>query len=241
MASAELDIQIPGYCINRRIGAGATGTVYEAEEQHGGKGVVIKIIHPHLVRKESVREAFLQAVTIVISLDHPGVVPALMAGEAERGGLYVVSACAEGSSLTDLLAQKGALSEKRALALLADLAGVLSVAHEAKLVHGNLTPENIWVRGDAIQGRVSVMDFGMAPLHVAAGDEEQRPPYYLSPEQIKGEAPSVRSDVYALGILAFQLLTGRLPFSSPKPRDVLLMHLNDEPPPPQAELAPLAA
>ena len=233
MDTGTPEIRIPGYHVLERIGTGATGTVYAAEDSRTGAKVVVKIIHPHLVRKPNIREAFLQGVTRAIYLDHPGVVPALMTGEADPGGLYVVSGWASGIPLTDLLLKHGAVPEARALDILGGLAGVLGAAHGVDLVHGDLSPENIWISsGEGKPGGVSVTDFGMSPLHMAAGFEDQRPPYYISPEQIRGEAPGVSSDVYALGIIAFQLVTGRLPFSSPRPRDVLLMHLNDDPPPP---------
>ena len=233
MDTGKVDIQIPGYKVLERVGAGATGTVYAAEDTRTGARVVVKVIHPQLVRKPTIREAFLQGVTRAISLDHPGVVPALMTGEADPGGLYVVSAWAGGAALTDLLLQQGTISESRALEILIGLAGVLAAAHDVNLIHGDLTPENIWLsKGEGRPGGIAVTDFGMSPLHMAAGFEEQRPPYYLSPEQIRGEAPGVSSDIYALGVIAFQLITGRLPFSAPRPRDVLLMHLNDDPPPP---------
>ena len=209
------------------------GTVHAAENTRTGAKAVVKIIHDHLVRRNNIREAFFQGVTRAIALDHPGVVPALMTGEDDSGSLYVVSAWAEGTPLTDLLLQQGAVPEQRALEILGGLAGVLAAAHAMKLVHGDLTPENIWLSsGQGRPGGIAVTDFGMSPLHRAPGFEEQRPPYYLSPEQIRGEAPGVSSDIYALGVIAYQLLTGRLPFSSPRPRDVLLMHLNDDPPPP---------
>ena len=227
------EIRLPGYHVLEQIGTGATGTVYAAEDTRTGSQVVVKIIHDHLVRRRNIREAFFQGVTRAISLEHPGVVHALMTGEVESGGLYVVSAWAEGTPLTDLLLQQGAVPEQRALEILAGLSGVLGAAHAVNLVHGDLTPENIWLStGQGRPGGVAVTDFGMSPLHMAPGFEEQRPPYYLSPEQIRGEAPGVSSDVYALGIIAYQLFTGRLPFSSPRPRDVLLMHLNDDPPAP---------
>lgn len=232
MAPPESQLGIPGYRVTRRIGAGVTGTVYAAEDTAAGGMVVVKVLHPHLVRQASVREAFLQAVARVVSLDHPGVVPVLMSGESEAGDLYVITAQARGCPLTDLLSDQGALGEEESLPLLLDLASALGAAHAAGLVHGDLTPENIWVRIEGTRRHLAVTDFGMNPLHMAAGSDDILPPYYLSPEQIRGQVPSVRSDVYALGIIAFQLLTGRLPFSSPKPRDVLMMHLNDDPPPP---------
>jgi len=241
MDTGTPEIRIPGYQVLETIGTGATGTVCAAEDARTGKKVVVKVIHPHLVRKPSIREAFFQAVTRAIYLDHPGVVPALMTGEAEQGGLYVVSGWATGKPLTDILLQYGPVPEERALEILGGLAGVMGAAHAVDLVHGALSPENIWISsGEGKPGGVSVTDFGMSPLHMAAGFEDQRLPYYLSPEQIKGEAPGVSSDVYALGVIAFQLITGRLPFSSPRPRDVLLMHLNDDPPPP-ASLAKVSA
>ena len=233
MDLGKQQIRIPGYQVLDRIGTGATGTVYAAEDTRTGSQVVVKIIHDHLVHKNNIREAFFQGVTRAISLDHPGVIPALMTGEADSGGLYVVSARAQGTPLTDLLLQQGAVSEERALEILIGLAGVLSAAHAVNLFHGDLTLENIWLSsGQGWPGGIAVADFGMSPLHMAPGFEEQRAPYYLSPEQIRGEAPGVSSDIYALGVIAYQLITGRLPFSAPRPRDVLLMHLNDDPPPP---------
>jgi hypothetical protein len=223
---------IAGYKIRQRIGAGATGTVYSAVHPINGRKVAIKVIHAHLTQHDDAARRFEEHSAHLASLSHTGIIPVLEVGHLEGDGrLYVVSEFALGQSLTDLLSSSGPLGFDEAQPLLEALALILATLHGHGLVHGGLTPDNIWItpRED---GRwppmVRVMDFGMSALRPRAGVEAENP-YYLAPEQCRGETAIVATDIYALGVIAYQILTGRLPFSSIKPAEVLRMHQHEPP------------
>jgi tRNA A-37 threonylcarbamoyl transferase component Bud32 len=234
---------IAGYKIRQRIGAGATGTVYSAVHPINGRKVAVKVIHAHLSQHGDEARRFEEHSARLASLNHSGIVPVLEVGHLESDGrLYIVSEFALGQSLTDLLGSSGPLGFDEAQPLLEALTLILATLHGHELVHGGLTPDNIWItpRED---GRwpplVRVMDFGVSALRPLAGVEAESP-YYLAPEQCRGERATVATDVYAFGVVAYQMLTGRLPFSSIKPAEVLRMHQHEAPRPP-SEVAPGAA
>lgn len=232
MAAEKVQLQVPGYRLGQRIGAGEVGVTYAAEEVPGNHPVVIRVIHQDLVALDEVREAFLADVTRAISLDHPGIVPTLAAGQADSGELYMISAPAPGKPLAEMLEGQQAMAEDVGLALLIDLANTLSTVHDQGLVHGDLHPGNIFVSEGEPGQQLSIAGFGLFRLQGREAAEDMRPPHYLSPEQIKGETPTARSDIYAFGIIAYELLTGSLPFDASGAREVMLMHLNEDPPPP---------
>ena len=225
----ERGTPIAGYKIRQRVGAGPTGTVYAAVHPINGRKVAVKVIHAHLTA-DGPSAPFMDAAGRLTDLHHPGIVPLLEVGWRDDR-LFLISEFAQGQPLGDLLASSGQLSLTEAQPLLEALALVLASAHGRGLVHGSLTADNIWVaprEEGTWPPMVRVMDFGMGLFPRPATDT----PYYLAPEQCRGEPPTTASDIYALGVVAYQMFTGRLPFSSVKPAEVVQMHLEAEPRPP---------
>ncbi len=234
--SIRKEISVAGYKIGLRLGAGATGTVFSATHPDTGHEVAVKIIHRHLAEETTIQEDFLKEISRIAALKHPRILPLEAVGQFDSGEIFVISDVAQGLPLTDLMSESGPLPMVEAIPLLDSLAEILGDLHDQGLVHGNLSPENIWLDPKE-DGRwpptIQILDFGMTMLHRPKRmEDEARSPYYLSPEQIRGEEPTRSTDVYAFGVIAYQMLTGRLPFSSPRLGEVLLMHLNDDPPPP---------
>ena len=234
--SLRKEISVAGYKIGPRLGAGATGTVFSATHPDTGHEVAVKIIHRHLAEEATVQEDFLKEISRIAALKHPRILPLEAVGQFDSGEIFVISDVAQGMPLTDLMSDSGPLPMVEAIPLLDSLAEILGDLHDQGLVHGNISPENIWLDPKE-DGRwppvIQILDFGMSMLHRPERmEDEARSPYYLSPEQIRNEEPTRSTDVYAFGVIAYQMLTGRLPFSSPRLGEVLLMHLNDDPPPP---------
>ena len=218
------------------MGAGASGTVFSAIHPETSHEVAVKIIHRHLAEDPEIQEAFLKEISRIAGLKHPSILPLEAVGQFDSGEIFVISDISKGLPLTDLMSDSGPLPMVEAIPLLDSIAEILGDLHDQGMVHGNLSPENIWL-DPREEGRwpptIQILDFGMSLLHKPQRmEDEARSPYYLSPEQIRGEEPEISTDVYAFGVMAYQMLTGRLPFSSPRLGEVLLMHLNDDPPPP---------
>jgi serine/threonine protein kinase len=237
---------VAGYKVRQRVGGGATGSVYAGVHPQNGRKVAIKLLHPHLAQHLEVLRRFEEQSQRIAALHHPGIISMLEMGRLADGQVYLISDFALGQPLTDLLQSSGALEADAARPLIEALALVLATAHGHQVVHGGLTPDNIWITPqDSGQWppMVRVMDFGMGLLR--GGDDGQprwleEIPYYLSPEQCRGEPPQACSDIYALGVIVYQMLTGRLPFSSSMPSEVVRMHREEAPRPPSSlvRLAP---
>jgi hypothetical protein len=178
-----------------------------------GRKVAIKIIHDHLAASELAVRRFEEECQALAILHHPGTVPVIDVGWT-AGEVYVISEFLLGQSLATLMSTTGPLSSETMRPLLEQLAVILGGVHGSGLAHGRLTPSNIWVVPDeagAWPPLVRVMDFAMAGLH----DGRALASGHLSPEQRRGEPASASSDIYALGAIAYQLLTDRLPFPIP--------------------------
>jgi serine/threonine protein kinase len=234
------------YEIRSTVGTGPSGTVYAAVRPETGLKFALKVLHPHISRPGPALERFETIVARLVKLVSPGLVRVVEAGRLPGAGskLCVVSEFLTGQPLTDLLAASGELTLEEAAPLLASIAVTLTLVHHEGIIHGGLTPENVWVtpREDGKWPPLGrVMDFGTAALHGKGSSLAEERPYYLSPEQCRGEPATASSDIYAFGVLAFQMLTGRLPFSSPIPREVIRMHLEETPRLPGPPLLPAFA
>jgi tRNA A-37 threonylcarbamoyl transferase component Bud32 len=230
-----------GFRVDRLIGEGATGEVYLAEDATHGNRVALKVLAPELAHDDRYRERFLRESSLAASLDHPHIVPIVAAGE-EDGLLYLAMAYVEGSDLRELLRREGALKPERALELVGQVAEAIDAAHAAGLVHRDVKPGNILVTAKPEGERVYVCDFGLA-RHVSSvssltGDRGFVGTIdYVAPEQIKGSSINSRTDVYSLGCVLFECLTGERPFERESELSVVFAHLN-EPPPCLSDLRP---
>jgi serine/threonine-protein kinase len=233
------------YDVERVLGHGGMGMVVLGRDRALDRPVALKVISPNLDVRERHRQRFLQEARIVAKLRHPNIVAVYTAGEA-NGLLYFVMEYVPGESLRDLLTRAGCCDNGRAQAILRDLADALAFAHARGVVHRDIKPENVLLDHDT--GRAMLADFGVAQALAAGGEERITgpgvvvgSPQYMSPEQAAGDRElDGRSDIYALGLVGYEMLAGEPAFSGPSVISVLTQQLT-EPPPPLAPRAPGAS
>jgi serine/threonine protein kinase len=216
------------------IGVGGMATVYRAHQASMDRAVAVKIMPRHLLNDETYMLRFEREVRIAAQLEHRGIVPVHDYGVFE-GQPYIVMRFMAGGSVDQLL-DDGTIPLDRALRIVEQIAGALDFAHSKGVLHRDLKPSNVLLDdgGDAY-----LTDFGIARLmgDVSAGITTQGvvgTPSYMSPEQAQGGALDGRSDLYSLGVMVFEMLTGRRPFESETPYGVAIKHVNDPPPMPRA-------
>jgi serine/threonine-protein kinase len=223
--------RIGDFLIRRLLGEGGMGKVYEAEERLSRRKVALKVLRSELSRSEQGRRQFVTEMGILASLDDPHVVRCLHCTEVE-GQLVMALEFLEGQTLRELLHARGALAWDEVVGVAWQIASALRAAHsrEPAIIHRDLKPENVMVLAD---GRVKVMDFGIAKIVQAVAGATTHSVgtlQYMSPEQIDARPLDGRSDLYALGLMMWELLAGRPPFEAESPR-VLLDKLCTEPAP----------
>lgn len=227
----EPGTQIAGYRIERTIGRGGMGVVYEATQLSLGRAVALKIVAPDLAADAGFRERFRREGTIQAGLDHPSIVTVYEAGETSDGLLFLAMRLVRGPSLRELIARRG-LADERALHLLAQVADGLDAAHEAELVHRDVKPANILVDE---RDRAFLADFGLTRAVAQRGMTKTGHLVgtldYLAPEQITGQAITGAADVYALGIVLYECLVGSVPFRRDSEAAVMYAHLSEPCPP----------
>jgi serine/threonine-protein kinase len=231
-----------GYVILDLVGIGGMGRVYRAEQTNLGRTVAVKIIHPHLVGEENAAARFITEARAASRLNHPNSVAVIDFGKTEDGQLYLVMEFLRGKDLARVQYEEGPLSFRRIVSILRQMLAALSEAHHLGIIHRDLKPENVILEPVRTGGDfVKVVDFGLAKMRA----EAQAPsitspgivcgtPEYMSPEQGRGDPLDARSDLYAVGVIFYQLLTGRLPFEAESPTQVVLMHITEPPPDPRA-------
>jgi len=233
-----------GYLILELVGIGGMGRVYRAEQTNLGRTVAVKIIHPHLVGEENAAARFITEARAASRLNHPNSVGIIDFGKAPDGQLYLVMEFLRGRDLARVTHEDGALPFRRIVDVLRQTLAALAEAHSESIVHRDLKPENI-ILEPVRSGHdfVKVVDFGLAKMRVEAQPNITSPgivcgtPEYMSPEQARGDPLDARSDLYAVGVILFQLLTGQLPFQGESPTQVVLAHLTKPPPDPR-QIAP---
>ena len=224
---------VAGYRIEALIGRGGMGTVYRADEEGLGRKVALKVIAPELAQDERFHERFLRESRIAASLDHPHVIPIYQAGE-DNGVLFLAMRYVEGSDLAKVVAEDGALEPRRAVELLSQIAEALDAAHEKGLVHRDVKPSNVLIAEAAGREHCYLGDFGLTKRSgslsgVSVAGEIVGTLEYVAPEQITGDPLDERADVYSLGCVVYECLTGQSPF--PRATDVALLwaHVHEEP------------
>ncbi len=226
------------------LGRGGMAEVYLAIHPRLRCPVAIKILNPHLAERPDFRQRFEREARIVAALKHPAIVDVYDFGEA-GGTHYMVMEYLEGQTLAELLQREGRLSLDRAIPFIEDIAGALDYAHDQGLVHRDIKPSNVMIvpgTDDLRPLRAVLMDFGIARMVERESGLTQTGVVgtfdYIPPEQIRGEVNlDRRADIYSLGVMCFQLLTGRLPFTASNPGALLMAHLQ-QPPPNAVRLAP---
>ncbi|MFT7625315.1 MAG: serine/threonine protein kinase, partial [Myxococcota bacterium] len=216
------------------IDRGGFGEVYRAHQRSLDRDVAVKILRPDVADRGRAVSRFRREARILSRLAHPHVVSVIDHGETPEGELFLVMELLTGRPLATVLAE-GKMSPDRVATLGAQLADALATAHEAGVVHRDLTPRNVFVRHHVGAARdfATILDFGLARL---LGQDAQSSSHgagttrYMSPEQILGEAGDARSDLYALGLLLFEMLAGRRPFDEQSgPLETLMAHVNEQP------------
>jgi serine/threonine-protein kinase len=230
-----------GYVILDLVGIGGMGRVYRAEQTNLGRTVAVKIIHPHLVGEENAAARFITEARAASRLNHPNSVAVIDFGKTEDGQLYLVMEFLRGKDLARVQYEEGPLSFRRIVSILRQVLAALSEAHHLEIIHRDLKPENVILEPVRTGGDfVKVVDFGLAKMREGSGPSITSPgivcgtPEYMSPEQGRGDPLDPRSDLYAVGVIFYQLLTGRLPFEAESPTQVVLMHITEPPPDPRA-------
>jgi eukaryotic-like serine/threonine-protein kinase len=232
------------YRVAQRLGEGGMSYVYRAEEIETGRIVALKILLPRLSRDPASVERLRREATIAMRLDHPNVCPILRLGESPDRLIYLVMPFLEGEPLSEHEARRGPFSAAEGVPLLIQICHGLQHAHELRIIHRDLKPENIMLvpladeqAGGGPAYRAVVMDFGLAKER-RAGSELAKltatgivlgTPEFMSPEQIRGKPLDGRSDVYALGVLAFELFTGQLPFPGKSAQETMIARLRGQP------------
>jgi serine/threonine protein kinase len=232
--------EIAGYRIESLLGRGGMSVVYLATQEFPKRKVALKLLAPELVDEPGFRERFIRESNAAASLDHPNVIPIYGAGE-ENAVLWIAMRYVEGTDLAHLIQGEGALPPQRTVHIIEQVASALDAAHEIGLVHRDVKPGNILL---ARSDHAYLADFGITKRREAGTEFTKTGDFlgsvdYAAPEQIKGEEVDGRADVYSLGCVAYECLTGESPFARDSDMAVLYAHVNDPLPRPTAVRADL--
>ncbi|HTS25840.1 MAG TPA: serine/threonine-protein kinase [Bryobacteraceae bacterium] len=229
--------QLGHYRIEELVARSGMSSIYRATDMRTGRQVAIKVPHPEMEADPALFDRFKREIEIGQKLDHPGVMKVLDSGEP--GHVYMVMEWVDGRLLRRLVAESRRLPLERATAITIAICDALDYIHRNGVVHRDLKPENIMVDGD----RIKLIDFGIAgkagARRLTFGKLTQLAgtPDYISPEQVKGKRGDGRSDIYSLGVILYEMVTGETPFSGPNPFVVMNDRLVNNPVPPR-ELNP---
>ena len=231
----RIGTEFAGHRVEQVIGRGGASVVYLAEHLRLGRRVALKVLAPHLADDEMFRERFIRESRIAAGLDHPNIVTIYDAGEVEDG-LYISMRYVEGSDLGKILRAEGALEPPRTMLILSQVASGLDAAHAQGLVHRDVKPGNVLVESPgSVLERAYLSDFGISKRTTTGSGLTGTGQFvgtvdYVAPEQITGEPIDGRTDVYSLGCVLFQCLSGRVPFHADTDVATIYRQLNDPPP-----------
>ncbi len=242
MTDYQSGFELAGYRIESVIGRGGMAVVYRAEDTRLGRKVALKVLTPVLAHNEQFQQRFIRESRLAASLDHPNIVPIYEAGEAD-GQLFIAMRYVAGSDLKVLLSQEGGLPLARLLRIFVQIGDALDAAHELGLVHRDVKPGNILVTstqehsGHGYSDHVYLTDFGLTKRTTSLSGALTGTGHflgtvdYVSPEQIQGAPVGAATDIYALGCVLYECLTGQLPFHRDDDAALLWAHLVEAPPP----------
>src|SRR5205814_5966284 len=224
------------YVIKRKLGSGGMADVYLAEDQELGRRVALKLLDDRHANDEQFVERFRREAQSAAGLNHPNIVSIFDRGQAE-GTYYIAMEYLDGRTLKELLVRNGPTPIPIAIDYTRQILGAIAFAHRHGIVHRDIKPHNIVVGGD---GRLKVTDFGIARSGTSQMTEVGSivgTAQYLSPEQARGAPVDPRSDLYSLGVVLYEMLTGKVPFTGDTPVEIAMKHLS-EPPKAPSELRP---
>jgi eukaryotic-like serine/threonine-protein kinase len=229
------------YVVRARIAKGGMAVVYRALDQRLDREVAVKVMNVELVDDEEFVARFSREARAAARLNHPGIVQVFDQGRQD-GVVFLTMEHVPGGTLRDLMRERGAMPARRALDTAESVLEALAVAHRAGVVHRDIKPENVLIRDD---GRIKVADFGLARLIDTSTNHSQTGVLfgtvaYLAPEQVERGTADVRSDVYAAGVVLFEMLTGTKPFSGDSPVQVALQHVSSQVPAPSSRVVGMA-
>lgn len=228
--SAQAQVErLGGFRLEAKLGEGGMGAVYRAVDEKDGRTVAVKVLRRSLARNRAALSRFYREARAALELDHPNIVRALDFGE-DRGYHYIVMEYVPGTDVYGLLQEKGRVPEKEALSIVVQIANALDCAAEHRLVHRDIKPENILVDPEGV---AKLADLGLIleehSWRMTEAGEPVGTPYYLSPEQARGERDlDVRSDIYSLGAALYEMVTGKVPFEGETAAEVMLRHLSEK-------------
>jgi tRNA A-37 threonylcarbamoyl transferase component Bud32 len=232
------------YRVTGVLGEGGMGKVYVGEQQMGStvRKVAIKTLHSHLSKDPSVLARFHRECGTVAQLEHPNTIKFYDFGATPDGTLYIAMEFVDGKPLSDVIAREGALDPERVVKILRQASGALDEAHGQGIIHRDLKPDNIVLTNRAGETDfVKVLDFGIAARSESTDAQKEQKltqqgtvlgtPPYMSPEQFTGKALDARSDIYSLGVMAYEMLAGKLPFDADTPWQWATQHMTAQPTP----------
>jgi serine/threonine-protein kinase len=223
------------FVVQSVLGEGASGVVYAAADQKTGQDVALKLIHRHMLSDRQIRSRFDREAAILRRLSGKNLVALLAVGEHE-GLVYMALERARGISLESLILREAPLSTERSARIVIEVCNALEDAHAAGVIHRDLKPANVMIETADGTDHVRVLDFGMAKLLRGDGPgntalTEQNmvfgTPEYMAPEQARGDELDAGCDIYAAGVMLYELLTGTVPFTAPTPMGIMTAHLVD--------------
>lgn len=233
--------RVGDYVVEQSIAHGSFGVVYRAVHAESGERAAVKVLHPELVFTREAVVRFEREIQAIRRIDHPNVIRILDFGESDGGRPFFAMELLGGVDLQSYIISHGRLSPEETLDILEPVCEALSAVHKSSIVHRDLKASNVFIADEGCRPRVVLLDFGVAKVLDDAGPGITTPthllgtPACMAPEQIRGQQADARTDVYALGALAYYMLTGKLPFLDSTLATLLHMHLWVHPPSPSRE------
>ena len=226
------------YQVVRKLGEGGMSFVYEARDISSGESVAVKIMTPKLAQDKTAAERLRREAGLAMRLDHPNICRIMRLGETEDGLIYLVMPLLKGELLSDKEVRDGPIPLDVGVPIMRQVCDALDVAHEQQIIHRDLKPENIFICPEPDGAlKAVVTDFGLAKEQRAEPGMAKLTatgiilgtPEFMSPEQIRGKTLDGRSDIYALGLVAYEMFTGKLPFEGKTAQDMMIARLRGQP------------